>query len=316
MNRLPPIRGLTAESAGAGFFLCTQKDVRAGRSGDFIALTLQDATGRIAAKVFDGVERLRSEFDAGEFVKVKARANIYNERLQLIVENIRRVHPDQDRAAGFRENDCIPSAPRPVDEMWEELGGLIAQVADPFIRALLERVAARFEAALRVWPAAQTIHHAYRGGFLEHVLAIAGAARALARAYNASEDLVIAGALLHDIGKLEELAYEVTASYSREGRLVGHITLGAIIVRDEARAIAEFPPALLAQIEHMVVSHHGSREFGSPVEPVTVEAFILAVADDLDAKINQIRQAVADDTTEGEFTAYHPRLGRVLWKGP
>ena len=315
MNQLPPIRELTADSTGAGYFLCTQKDVRAGRNGEFIALTLQDATGRIAAKVFDAVERLRSEFDAGEFVKVKARANLYNDRLQLIIENIRRVHPEQDRAAGFREEACIPSAPRPVDEMWAELAGLIAAVSDPFIRGLLERVASRFEASLKIWPAAQTIHHAYRGGFLEHVLAIAAVSRALARAYGASEDLAIAGAVLHDIGKLQELDYDLAAAYSRDGRLIGHITLGAMIVRDEARAIEGFPPALLAQLEHLVVSHHGSREFGSPVEPVTVEAFILAAADDLDAKVNQIRQAIADDSTDGEFTAYHQRLGRVLWKG-
>jgi 3'-5' exoribonuclease len=315
MSQLPPVRELTPDSAGTGFFLCTQKDVRAGKNGDFISVMLQDATGRIPAKIFDGVERLRTEFDAGEFVKVKARANLYNDRLQLIVENIRRVNRDQDRAAGFREEDCIPSAPRPEAEMWSALEALIGRVKDPFVAALLARVVARFEAKLRIWPAAQIIHHAYRGGFLEHVLAIADVVTALARAYGAREDLVIAGAILHDIGKLEELDYDVATSYSSEGYLVGHITLGAIIVRDEARAIEGFPPSLLTEIEHLVVSHHGSREFGSPIEPMTVEAFILATADDLDAKINQVRQAIQDDAGDAEFTAYHPRLKRVLWKG-
>jgi 3'-5' exoribonuclease len=315
MSELPSIRELTADSAGTGFFLCTQKDVRVGKSGEFIAVMLQDATGRIAAKIFDGVDRLRSEFDAGEFVKIKAHANLYNDRLQLIVENIRRVHRDQDSAAGFREEDCIPSAARPVDEMWSALEALIARAADPFIVALLRRVTAKFERELKLWPAAQTVHHAYRGGFLEHVLAIADVVTALARVYGAREDLAIAGAILHDIGKLQELDYDVTASYSNEGNLVGHITLGAIIVREEANAIEGFPPSLLTEIEHLVVSHHGSREFGSPIEPMTVEAFILAMADDLDAKINQVRQAIQDDTGDGEFTPYHPRLKRVLWKG-
>jgi 3'-5' exoribonuclease len=315
LGQLPPVRELTAESAGTGFFLCTLKDVRVGKNGEFVSLVLQDATGRIAAKIFDGVDRLRNEFEAGEFVKVRARGNLYNDRLQLIVENIRRVNPDQDRSAGFKEEDCIPSAQRPASEMWSDLEALVARVKDPHIAALLARVIARFEDRLRIWPAAQTIHHAYRGGFLEHVLAIAGVAVALARAYGASEDLAIAGAVLHDIGKLEELDYDVTASYSSEGYLVGHITLGAIIVRDEAQAIDGFPPALLTEIEHLVVSHHGSREFGSPIEPMTVEAFILAAADDLDAKINQVRQAIQDDTGEAAFTAYHPRLKRVLWKG-
>jgi 3'-5' exoribonuclease len=315
MGQLPPVRELTADSAGTGFFLCVQKDVRVGKNGEFIALVLQDATGRIAAKVFDGVDRLRNEFDAGEFVKVRARANLYNERLQLIVENIRRVHREQDAAAGFREEDCLPTAPQPADEMWAELEALVEQVRDPFIGKLLRRVTARFERELKIWPAAQTIHHAYRGGFLEHVLAIADVVVPVARAYGAREDLVIAGAILHDIGKLEELDYELTASYSDEGYLVGHITLGVIIVRDEAGAIEGFPPTLLTEIEHLIVSHHGSREFGSPIEPMTVEAFVVAAADDLDAKINQVRQAIQDDAGDQAFTSYHPRLKRVLWKG-
>lgn len=314
-GRLPPVRELTPESSGTGFFLCLEKDLRPGRSGDYLALVLQDATGRIPAKVFDSVDRLRAGFDAGDFVKVQARANIYNERLQLIVENIRRVHPEQDRAAGFSEEACLLSAARPVSEMWADLERLIQQVADPFIRGLLDRVVGRFADRLRVWPAAQRVHHAYRGGFLEHVLTLAAAVRSLARVYGASEDLAIAGAILHDIGKLEELEAGLSVTYSREGNLLGHITLGAFIVRDEARQIEGFPPPLLDQIEHLVVSHHGSLEFGSPVEPKSVEAFIVAMADDLDAKIHQLRQAVIEDAGGGEFTGFHHRLGRVLWKG-
>jgi len=313
--RLPFIRELNADSSGLGFFLCCQKELRPGRNGDFLALVLQDVSGRIAAKVFDDVDRLKGEFEAGEFVKVKGRGNLYNGRLQLIVENIRRVNPEQDRAAGFKEEDCIQSSVRPADEMWAELEALIAGVGDPFIRQLLEVVARQQETKLRLWPAAQVVHHAYRGGFLEHVLKIAQVAVALSEAYGAERDLAVAGALLHDIGKLQELDHDLTTNYSRDGYLVGHIALGAIMVRDAAQQIDNFPPQLLTEIEHVVVSHHGSKEFGSPVEPMTVEAFILAMADDLDAKINQVRQAVEDDTSEAEFTAYHGRLGRVLWKG-
>lgn len=312
---LPPIRQLTPDATGIGFYLCQQKEVRAGRNGDFLSLTLLDATGRISAKVFDDVARQRSEFEEGEFVKVKARASTYNGRLQLVVETIRRVNAAQDRAVGFREEDCVPSAPRPIDEMWADLQALVAGISSAPLRELLARVIARHEANLRVWPAAQVVHHAYRGGYLEHSLKIASVGVALARAYGANPDLVIAGALLHDIGKVQELAYDGTTSYSREGRLLGHIALGAIIVRDAALGIQGFPPDLLTEIEHLILSHHGSKDLGSPVEPMTVEAFILAMADDLDAKIHQIRQATSEDTGDGEFTAYQPRLGRVLWKG-
>jgi 3'-5' exoribonuclease len=315
ITRLPPIRQLAAESAGLGFYLCQQKEIRSGRNGDFLSVTLLDATGRINAKVFDGVERLRGEFEEGDFVKVKGRANLYNNRLQLIIENIRRVDPVQDAALGFREEECVPSAPRPIDEMWLELEGLVASVTEPHLRQLLNHVVECHQAQLRSWPAAQVIHHAYRGGYLEHTLKIAQVALGIANAYGAGADLLVAGALLHDIGKLQELAYDGTTSYSREGRLVGHIALGVIMIREAALAIPGFPPDLLTQVEHLVLAHHGSRELGSPVEPMTVEAFILAMADDLDAKIHQVRAAINDDANEGEFTAYHQRLGRVFWKG-
>jgi 3'-5' exoribonuclease len=313
---LPPIRQLTADAAGVGFFLCTQKDVRPGRNGEFLSLMFQDASGRIAARVFDDVERLKGAFEAGEFVKVRARANVYNDRLQLIVENIRRVHLEQDREEGFREEDCVISSARPVDEMWAELQERVAGVGNPFVKRLLEAIVAANETKLRVWPAAQTLHHAYRAGFLEHVLQMAAVGDMLARAYHADADLVLAGALLHDIGKLQELDYDLATSYSREGRLLGHIMLGSALVGEAAAAVEAFPPELLTHIQHLMLSHHGRLEFGSPVAPMTVEAFILSFVDDLDAKINMVRQAIRDDTGDGEFTAYHAKLERVIWKGP
>jgi 3'-5' exoribonuclease len=127
---------------------------------------------------------------------------------------------------------------------------------------------------------------------------------------------VLAGVILHDIGKLQELAYDSgTIGYTREGNLVGHIALGLVLVREAASGISGFPLELRTQLEHLVLSHHGSREHGSPVEPKTVEAFILASVDELDARINQVRRAVQEDAGEGEFTAWHKRLGRVLYKG-
>ncbi len=313
---LPPIRQLTSDSAGVGFFLCTEKDVKQGRNGEYLSLVLQDASGRIVARVFDDVERLKGEFETGDFVKVKARANMYGERLQLILENVRRVHPDQDRKDGFREENCVIASARPVGEMWDELQRRIAGAADPFVRQLLERVVAANEAKLRVWPAAQTLHHAYRAGFLEHILKMAEVGELVARAYQADTDLVLAGALLHDIGKLQELDYGPATRYSRDGRLIGHIALGAAAVRDAALAIEGFPPALLSEILHLILSHHGCLEYGSPVVPMTVEAFVLSFVDDMDAKINMVRQALKDDTSDDEFTAYHRRLERVFWKGP
>ena len=314
-GRFPHIRAMSADLSGWGFFLCTQKDVRQGRTGElFIALSLQDRTGRIQGRILNDAARLRDEFDAGDFVKIEGRTDWHNGRLQLVVDRIRPVNPDQDKLSGFREEDCLFSAPRPVAEMWAELQDLIEHVQDGHVRELLVRIVSQHEDKLRVWPAAQTVHHAYRGGFLEHILSVARSALVLGTVYGANKDLLTAGALLHDIGKLEELDYDVVTAYSREGNLVGHVTLGAIMVRTIMTAIPDFPDVLRTQIEHLVVSHHGHKEFGAPVEPMTIEAMILSAADDLDAKINQVRQALAEEG-EGEFTTYHPRLGRVLWRG-
>jgi 3'-5' exoribonuclease len=317
MNRLPNLSSLTAEDQGWGYFLCTYKELRAGRSGsEFLFLSLQDASAQIVAKVMADVDRYKNEFDEGEFVRVEGHGSLYNGQLQLVLTSIRRINPDQDRREGFREEDCILSAPRPIDEMWAELQEHLRSVTNDHIRVLLNRIVADNEQQLRIWPAAQQIHHAYRGGFLEHITKMAEVGRLVARAYGANEDLVLAGVVLHDIGKLQELAYEGgSGSYTRDGNMVGHIALGLVMVREAINGIANFPDELRSQIEHLVASHHGTREHGSPVEPKTIEAFILASIDELDAKLSQVRKAISEDPGDAEFTGWNKRLGRVLYKG-
>jgi 3'-5' exoribonuclease len=198
---------------------------------------------------------------------------------------------------------------------WLELQERLTRVENPHVAALLRDVVGSRETRLRAWPAAVTVHHAYEGGLLEHILSVARAGDALARLYGADADLVLAGAVLHDIGKLDELTFQDGAiGYSRAGNLLGHIAIGVVLVREAAARVPGLPDDLRTSIEHLVVSHHGARPLGSPVEPMTVEAFILSAVDDLDAKIHQVRRHVADDQSEGDFTAFHPRLRRVLLK--
>jgi len=315
MTHLPFVRALAADLDGWGFFLCTQKEVRPDRTGELIiSLLLQDSTGQVPGRVFKDAAKLREEFDEGDFVKIEGRTELFKGRLQLVVDRIRRVNPDQDRQYGFREEDCVLRAARPVEEMWAELEMLVAHVQDSFVRDLLRRVISQHETQLRVWPAALRVHHAYRGGFLEHVLSVARVALILGTSYAANKDLLTAGAILHDIGKLQELEYDGTTRYTREGNLVGHVTLGVLMVRRVIDQIPDFPDAVRTHIEHLIVSHHGEREFGAAVEPMTIEAMILSSVDNLDAKINQAQAALAEEG-DGEFTAYHSRLGRVLWRG-
>jgi 3'-5' exoribonuclease len=314
MSRLPRISDLAEGSAGWSYYLCAKKEVRAGRGGAHLWLLLQDVSGQIPARVLQGVETLRDEFDAGEFVKIQGRTDRQHQQLELIVDSIRRVHPEQDARNGFREEDCVPSAPRPIGEMWADLQSRLAAVRNPWIRQLLTTLVERYSDRLRIWPAAVVVHHAYRGGLLEHVLAIADAGAAVARVYGIDPDLVVAGAIVHDIGKLEELEYDTVARYSTRGNLVGHIALGVAMVRETASRIDGFPDDLRTRLEHLVLSHHGAKELGSPVEPMTEEAIVLSALDDLDATLHQVRRHVRDDTTEGAFTSYNPRLKRVLFK--
>jgi 3'-5' exoribonuclease len=198
--------------------------------------------------------------------------------------------------------------------MWAELLGRLDSVSDPALRALLLGMVQKHADRLRIWPAARRVHHAYRSGLLEHILAIMSASVFLADQYGARRDLLIAGALLHDIGKLQELSYDTSTNYTVEGNLVGHIVLGVGMLRDAVREQPGVPVELVTELEHLILSHHGDLEFGSPVKPMTVEAFLLAAVDDLDAKLHQIRQHLDDDDSPGRFTAMHRRLDRALFK--
>jgi 3'-5' exoribonuclease len=313
--KLPSAVDLRDDSEGWGFFLCARKEVRPTRSGgSIVSLVLQDASGEIPAKILEGSGAHRDDFDAGEFVKVQGRGNRHHQRLELVVDAIRRVNPTQDRLDGFREEDCIPSAPRPIEDMWTELQSRIGAVKNPWVRRLLDSIVESRAERLRTWPAAVTVHHAYRGGLLEHILSLAALGDGAAAVYGVDRDVLLAGAVLHDIGKLDELAYDSVTTYTRDGNMLGHIALGAAAVERAIAGIDGFPSDLRSRILHMVVSHHGSRELGSPVEPMTEEAFILSAIDDLDARLHQVRRHVREGGAEGEFTPYHPRLKRVLFR--
>jgi 3'-5' exoribonuclease len=315
--KLPRIADIDGGTTGWGFFLCAQKDLRPTKAGSsYLALVLQDTSGEIAAKIFDGADQLDKQFNKGDFVKVSGRGNLYKNQLELVLDNVRRVNAAKDAADGFREEDCIPSAPRPIDEMWQELVAHVAGVRRPELRALLERILATHGDKLKIWPAAMTVHHAYRGGLLEHVLKIIEVGTTLADAYQVDRDMIIAGGILHDLGKINELTYEGAIGYSVEGNLIGHIAIGLGMLQEAARADAAFPDQLRLELEHIVLSHHGARDKGSPVVPMTLEAFVFAATDDLDAKMFQIRKHLAEDSGDGAFTQFSKRLERVLYKPP
>jgi 3'-5' exoribonuclease len=271
------------------FFAVSAKQARPKKTGElYLQLTLADRTGPIEAKMWDNVPARIDAFEAGDCVKVKGEINKYNGRFQMIVRDIRKATDDEHDPADF-----LPTTTRNVDEMWAELRGVVASLRDANLRALLnsflddEAIAAE----LRRAPAAKALHHAWLGGLLEHIVSLLALADSVAAHYpSINRDLLLTGVVLHDIGKLTELTYGNCFGYSLEGQMLGHITIGLRMVHQRMAALPNFPPRLQLLVEHMILSHHGKYEFGSPTLPMIPEAVMLNMLDDLDAKM-QIMQA-------------------------
>lgn len=287
-----PIRSWSPGELVSGFALLTRKETRADRNGrDYLDLQLADASGAIAAKAWADTACLTGTLEAHGFVYVEGMVQHHREQVQLVVRRLRPA-TEEDRAQGFDEAQLVPSAREDVAVLWTRLEAALAQVERPVLRRLVAETLAVHGEALRVHPAARSVHHAYRGGLLEHVATMATGAARLASVYpELDRDLVLVGVLFHDLGKLEELGAMPVNEYTDRGRLVGHIVLGRDLLRARIAAIPGFPADLALHLEHLVLSHQGQRDFGSPVEPMTAEAIALHFLDDLDAKLAQLRAA-------------------------
>ena len=308
VNELKPDQIIT------GSFLVCSKEIRQKKKGDpYLSLQLGDRTGELDAKMWDNVVDVLEAFDRDDFVKVKGLIQIFHNRPQLTIHTIQRL---EDREVDF--TDYFPSSKRDRDEMWRELREFAASIANPhlhrLIAALLDDpdVARRY----RIAPAAKHIHHAYLGGLIEHVLSLCHLARMTAGHYPIVDgDLLLTGVILHDIGKIHELSYERGFGYSDEGQLLGHMLIAVRMVGDKLRDIPDFPPKLRSLVEHMIISHHGQLDYGSPKTPVFPEAILLHYLDDMDSKMECMRNLIETDRQlSGNFTSYSSILDRMLLK--
>jgi 3'-5' exoribonuclease len=310
----PNITDLQPGQPVTGIFLVSAKEVRQKKSGDpYLSLTLADKTGDIDAKMWDNVEGVLETFDRNDFVKVHGIASLYNNRMQFTIHRLARQSDE-----GVDHGDFFPASKRNRDEMLAEVLATIAGVTNPHIRGLLQAVLAipGVEDKFKTAPAAKTIHHAWLGGLIEHVLSLCTLCKAVAPNYPEVDlDLLLAGAILHDIGKIDELTYARGFGYSDEGQMIGHIVQGLRLVDDAARTLPDFPPKLKTLIGHMILSHHGTLEFGSPKTPVFAEAMLLHQLDNLDSKMESMRAAAAREPfSDGAWSAYIPSLERVVLK--
>lgn len=296
-----------------GFFLVHQKDIRSNRTGDsYLSLTLGDDSGSVDARVWDNLDTL-PDFVAGDVIKVKGRVQLHRNRVQLSVMQLRATQDGEVSPADF-----LPKSGRDPGPMWSELRNIAAGLSNVHLKALVAAmlddpaVADGFQRA----PAAKSMHHAVRGGLLEHVLSLCKMCEAAAAHYRAlypnfRRDLLMTGAILHDIGKINELSYDSTFQYTNEGQLVGHLVGGVEMVREKMRGLPGFPEEYRLLVEHMILSHHGHLEFGSPKEPLFPEAVLLHYLDDLDSKMEGMRATIAA-TPELEWSARCPSLDRSL----
>jgi 3'-5' exoribonuclease len=305
------VSALLADQTITSYFLVCEKEIRATREGKaYLRLELGDRTGTIEARMWDGFERDAALFQRDDFVKVQARVESYRNKLQVCIDKIRRAEEHEVDAADF-----FAHTPEDVDELYAKLLGFVASVKNPFLRQLLEGVVTDPEIVPRLKraPAAKIMHHAYIGGLLEHVVSLCGLCSVVLTHYpEADPDLLLTGAVLHDIGKLQELSYERSFGYTDEGQLLGHILIEYEFVAKRIDAIEGFPPDLKTLVLHMLVSHHGQYEFGSPKLPMFREALMLHYLDDLDSKMGAVRAALGSDKGEGNWTAFSGALQRRI----
>ncbi|MBV8200281.1 MAG: HD domain-containing protein [Acidobacteria bacterium] len=309
-QRNAPIRSWEAGDTVQGYALLTKKELRQDRNGkSYLDMELADASGSIVAKVWADSPALHGQFDLHRFIAFRGTVKSYREQLQLTIDECREATED-DRRLGFDEALLVPSTREDIDGLFLRLRCVMETLERPAMRRLAAETLAIYGAELREHPAAKSMHHAYRGGLLEHVVSMAELAVAVCAHYHdLDRDLMLLGVLFHDLGKLRELGAMPANDYTLEGRLVGHVVLGRDLLRERCAAIADFPDDLRLLLEHLVLSHQGKKEFSSPVEPMTLEAVALHFIDDLDAKLNQLR--IARESSQGML--YHRGLARYVY---
>ncbi len=310
----PFVNELEVNKPVTAAFLVQSKEVREKKTGEpYLSLMLSDKSGKIDAKMWDNVAEVLDIFDRDDFIKVKGLVQLHQNRPQLVIHKIRAL---TDKEVEFA--DFFPASLRNPDEMWTELRAIVSSVKNPHLLSLLNAVLDDPDIArrYRMAPAAKTIHHAFLGGLLEHVLSLCGLCRAMTSHYpHIDPDLMIAGAVLHDMGKIYELSYDRGFNYTTEGQLLGHIMIALRMIGEKLHAFPNFPVQLRNLLEHIVVSHHGRLEFGSPKVPQFPEALLLHYLDDMDSKMECMRALIESDRqSNSDFTSYNNALERTVLK--
>lgn len=309
------ISGIKENDKVESYFLVKDKNVAMAKNGKpYLNLKLMDRSGEIEGRVWDNAEEISGYFEKNDIVTVKGRGSLYQGKIQLSIVDVRKAAEGAASA-----DDFLPRSAKEPDDMLLELKGIISSIKDPYLKILMDSFMndKQFADLLKTAPAAKGMHHVYIGGLLEHTLSVARLVIELSRHYNGVNiDLLLSGSILHDMGKTRELSYKSAFDYTDEGRLLGHIIIGIQMLDEKIRGIDGFPEKTAMLLRHMIASHHGELEFGSPKRPKTLESLLLHNIEDMDAKINAYQSAITRDTSEDtNWTPYQKMFERYLYKG-
>lgn len=307
------IQNLKESDLVADVFLVVNKKLLVAKTGNqYLTLTLADKTGQIEAKIWENASEISERFEKDDFVQVQARVQKYQEKFQLVISEISKFPEDKVDISDF-----LPTTKHNIDAMLLEVKKICLSIKNKFLKQLAadflddEEFINKFSQA----PAAKGMHHVYLGGLLEHTLSIMKLAKSVAPNYAyINEDILICSAFLHDIGKIDELLYKRTFDYTDNGRLLGHIVMGVEMLEQKMSSISQFPDDLKSVLKHLMISHHGYFEFGSPKKPMTLEAIMLHYLDDLDAKMQGMHEYIKNQTQEkSNWTPYHRLMERNMF---
>jgi 3'-5' exoribonuclease len=305
----PFVKDLTADQTVTAFFLVHEKEVRNTAAGkSYLRMELGDRSGTVEARMWDQFELPSKDIKRDDFIKVSARVENYRNKMQLVLQQMRLARPEE-----IDITDFLPHTPYDIEVLFKQLLAYGEEIRNPWLKKLVLQifsdptVAKNFKRA----PAAKVMHHAYIGGLLEHVVGLCGLAKQIAAHYPELDvDLLLMAALLHDVGKLDELCFERAVSYTTEGQLLGHIIIELETVTNAMNSIVGFPAKLKTVVQHILISHHGQYEFGSPKLPMIREALTFHYMDDLDSKLAAVRAAFLSPSAEDQWSAFSGALQR------
>jgi 3'-5' exoribonuclease len=316
---MKPITQISSFKEGAsiqGFYLCVEKHLRHTRAGDlYLDLILRDNSGTVPAKIWDKVDEFNEKFSAGNPVAIKGNIESFKDRLQLVIKKINIASVKNYGRYGFDPSLIVPTSPYNPNKMWKRVVQIIGKMKNPFLKKVVSNIFREHKDKLLIHPASVMMHHNYRSGFLEHILSMAKIAEKLTPIYKLDQDLVMAGVLLHDIGKLTEISSSLEAEYTDEGNFIGHIVIGRDMVREASAKIKGFPKILQQQLEHIILSHQGKFERQSPKQPSFEEALLVHFIDNMDAKMNLMKLALEEDQQDGKWTDRKNIFRTALYKG-